>query len=63
MFTGIIENTAILEEKIISQTNLSFIFKSPITSELKVDQSVSHNGVCLTIKKIWAEKAPTKLQP
>ncbi|MFC3809078.1 riboflavin synthase [Lacihabitans lacunae] len=56
MFTGIIENTAILEEKNISQTNVSFIFKSPITSELKVDQSVSHNGVCLTIEKIWAEK-------
>lgn len=56
MFTGIIENTAILEEKIISQTNVSFIFKSPITSEFKIDQSVSHNGVCLTIEKIWIEK-------
>ncbi len=52
MFTGIIETTA----KVIAITpegkNLHFTFSSPITNELKIDQSVAHNGVCLTVVSI-----------
>jgi riboflavin synthase len=52
MFTGIIENlgeiTAIEQEN----ENFHFTIKSDFTSELKIDQSIAHNGVCLTIVKI-----------
>jgi riboflavin synthase len=53
MFTGIIENIAIV--KIIKKDgdNLVFTFESNITSELKIDQSVSHNGICLTVVDIF----------
>lgn len=52
MFTGIIENTGILRNIIKLGTNKTFVFESPFCNELKVDQSLSHNGVCLTIEKI-----------
>ena len=52
MFTGIVENKAQLVEINPKQSNISFVFESELTSEFKVDQSVSHNGVCLTIEKI-----------
>lgn len=52
MFTGIIEATGIVE-KISSQgTNKSFWIRSALSSLLKIDQSVSHNGVCLTVEAI-----------
>lgn len=53
MFTGIIENIAIV--KIIKKDgdNLVFTFESNIASELKIDQSVSHNGICLTVVDIF----------
>jgi riboflavin synthase len=51
MFTGIVETRAVLRKKEYKGTNCTFSFESPITSELKVDQSVAHNGVCLTIEK------------
>jgi riboflavin synthase len=52
MFTGIIETTAIVQEIIEDRTNKTFCFESAISHELKVDQSVSHNGVCLTVTKV-----------
>ena len=52
MFTGIIETKGRIEEVILSGTNKSFRISSPISHELKVDQSVSHNGVCLTVESI-----------
>jgi riboflavin synthase len=52
MFTGIIETTATVLRIKKEGTNVHFSFSSPITSELKVDQSVSHNGVCLTVTHI-----------
>jgi riboflavin synthase len=52
MFTGIIETLAKVESITKSGTNVDFIFSSSITSELKIDQSVSHNGVCLTVVSI-----------
>lgn len=51
MFTGIVETTAVVTEITPSGTSLVFRLKSPLASELKVDQSVSHNGVCLTIEE------------
>jgi riboflavin synthase len=49
MFTGIIESTGIVEKIEREQSNLHFTIASPISRELKIDQSVSHNGVCLTV--------------
>jgi len=49
MFTGIVEGTATLEKTEKQGTNLSFTFKWELSRELKIDQSLSHNGVCLTI--------------
>ncbi len=52
MFTGIIEDVAIVETLKKEGSNLHISIKSSITSELKIDQSVAHNGVCLTVVKI-----------
>lgn len=52
MFTGIVETTGKVIEKIPDQTNVHFKIESAIGSELKIDQSVSHNGVCLTVTKV-----------
>ncbi|MFI1770696.1 riboflavin synthase [Thalassobellus citreus] len=52
MFTGIIENIGVISDLKKELDNLHITIKSPITSELKVDQSVAHNGVCLTVVKI-----------
>lgn len=52
MFTGIIETIGVVTEVIINGTNRSFRIESPLSDQLKIDQSVSHNGACLTIEKI-----------
>ena len=52
MFTGIIEDIAKVESLVKEGTNLNITIKSTITPELKIDQSVAHNGVCLTVVKI-----------
>lgn len=52
MFTGIIEELAIVVDIQKEQENLHLTLRSNITSELKIDQSVAHNGVCLTVVKI-----------
>ena len=49
MFTGIIETLGTLVSAEKEGTNIHFTFKSPISAQLKVDQSVAHNGVCLTV--------------
>ena len=49
MFTGIIEAFGKVKSINKDQGNLSITISSPISSKLKVDQSVSHNGVCLTV--------------
>ena len=56
MFTGIIENTG--EVISISQngSNVSFWISSDISSQLTVDQSVSHDGVCLTVEEVLDNK-------
>lgn len=52
MFTGIIETQARLEDKRAEGSNLHLRFSCSLTSELKIDQSVAHNGVCLTVVDI-----------
>jgi len=52
MFTGIIETTGFIKNIAVSGTNRSFWIESPISRELKVDQSVSHNGICLTVEEM-----------
>lgn len=52
MFTGIIETFGIIENIREEGDNRHFTLKSPITHELKIDQSVAHNGVCLTVVAI-----------
>lgn len=52
MFTGIIETIGTVTQLQNEATNLHISIKSTITSELKIDQSVAHNGVCLTVVEI-----------
>ncbi len=52
MFTGIIETTGIVKDLVLEGTNLRLSIESHLLNELKVDQSVSHNGICLTVEKI-----------
>ena len=52
MFTGIIEDLGILKKIEKEKGNINLYFKSKLTQELKIDQSLSHNGVCLTVVSI-----------
>ena len=52
MFTGIIETTGTVEGIELIGSNHSFWIQSNLSDKLKVDQSVSHNGVCLTVEAI-----------
>lgn len=56
MFTGIIETLGKVEKLEQEGGNLHITVSSTITAELKIDQSVSHNGVCLTVVSIDADK-------
>ncbi len=56
MFTGIVEAMGSLARKEAKGTNVEFWFTSPFTQELKVDQSLAHNGVCLTVVEIQGEQ-------
>jgi riboflavin synthase len=49
MFTGIVENTATVINILKKGSNVEFLFESKLANEFKIDQSVSHNGVCLTV--------------
>lgn len=52
MFTGIIETLATLKQLESNGSNKSFWLETSITNEFKIDQSVAHNGVCLTVEAI-----------
>jgi riboflavin synthase len=52
MFTGIVETLGVIKNIIKEQENIHFTVESDFTSELKIDQSVAHNGVCLTVVAI-----------
>ncbi|MDR0229717.1 MAG: riboflavin synthase [Flavobacteriaceae bacterium] len=52
MFTGIVENIGRVEKIVQENQNLHITVRCAFTSELKVDQSVLHNGICLTVVSI-----------
>jgi riboflavin synthase len=52
MFTGIIETLGIVEKIREEGSNVHFSVSSAISHELKIDQSVAHNGVCLTVVSV-----------
>jgi riboflavin synthase len=56
MFTGIVEAMGSLIKKDAKGTNVEFWFTCPFTQELKVDQSLAHNGVCLTVVEILGDQ-------
>ena len=56
MFTGIIENLGTVAKVEKSQTNLELYVESTLASELKIDQSVAHNGICLTVVEIFGDR-------
>jgi riboflavin synthase len=51
MFTGIIESLGKVKEITRNGTNRTFFIESPVSQQFEVDQSVSHNGVCLTVEQ------------
>ncbi len=56
MFTGIVETTGLVEAIEAEGSNLTFTLAAPIAHELTIDQSVSHNGVCLTVTGITGDR-------
>jgi riboflavin synthase len=55
MFTGIIEATGTVRAIRRDGSNIHFEISAPFLSELKIDQSVAHNGACLTVVKLSAD--------
>ena len=56
MFTGIVEEMGKIVKVERDQSNIHFTVETPLAKELKVDQSMAHDGVCLTVVKVDAEK-------
>lgn len=52
MFTGIIEATGVIQSIRVEGTNKHFEFESAISNDLRVDQSLAHDGVCLTVTRV-----------
>lgn len=52
MFTGIIESLGVVKQILKEKENLNITIQSDFTNELKIDQSVAHNGICLTVVDI-----------
>lgn len=55
MFSGIVEGTAIVEKLVRDGDNLHLTLKSPFSDPLTIDQSIAHNGVCLTVVALDGE--------
>lgn len=56
MFTGIIEAVGIIEKIEENGSNIDFTLTCPFTNELKIDQSLAHNGCCLTVVQIKGDQ-------
>ncbi len=56
MFTGIVEALGKVVNVERDRTNIHFTIQTPLAEELKIDQSMSHDGVCLTVVKVDKEK-------
>lgn len=52
MFSGIIEDTAVVTAIRKDKDNIDFTLRCPFATDLKIDQSVAHNGVCLTVVNV-----------
>ncbi len=52
MFSGIVESTGVVKKIQQLNSNIQFTIECPFTHELKIDQSIAHNGVCLTVVAI-----------
>jgi len=59
MFTGIIESIGEIVELNREQSNLHITLRSDFTQELKIDQSLAHDGVCLTVVAIENDNTPS----
>ncbi|HNW88727.1 MAG TPA: riboflavin synthase [Bacteroidales bacterium] len=57
MFTGIVETTGKVVNIERDRTNIHITIETPIAKELKIDQSMCHDGVCLTVVKVDPEKS------
>ena len=55
MFTGIVEALGQIKDVTVQGSNKSFWIQSQLFNELKVDQSIAHNGVCLTVEELKNE--------
>jgi len=56
MFTGIVEVQGKVSEIVKKDRNFNFCISSPLSSGFKVDQSIAHNGVCLTVTAVEGDK-------
>jgi riboflavin synthase len=56
MFTGIVEATGIIKQIKKESASLRIVFEASFSNELKIDQSISHNGACLTVTNIEGNK-------
>lgn len=56
MFTGIIESTGVVEKIERQESNIEFTLSCGFAQELKIDQSLAHNGCCLTVVKIEGDQ-------
>ena len=52
MFTGIVEAVGIVTESFKQGTNQIFRIQSPISDQFRIDQSISHSGICLTVEQV-----------
>ena len=52
MFTGIVEDKGVVLDLVANKGNLNITLSSKLVAELKIDQSISHNGICLTVIEI-----------
>jgi len=55
MFTGIVETLGVVKDVKEKQANLEFSIEAAFNSEVEIDQSIAHNGVCLTIETICSD--------
>ena len=62
MFSGIVEATGTVVDIIRNDANIDLKIRCPFTQELKIDQSVAHNGVCLTVTSIDDDARPSTAQ-
>ena len=60
MFTGIIETLGTIQEIKKDKDNIHITIASSLTDELQIDQSVAHNGICMTVVAIDKESIITK---